>query len=316
MARIKAMLASEPVEMTLPLPPTAAVTFVTSRRILGLGLLVAANCLILGFAEWSLSFFLPLDGTTWTFFWVRLFSNMCEGVVIAQFLLIGFWCALAPERLVLRVLLGILVTAVLLLEIYGLFFWMLGSSLTYGVSAVQAGNYCGQAVIAFLLLRALRPWCGWRLSWDGAPRFPASRQFRILDLMAWTAAVATPLGLLQTLYGPQARGQAVYTIANFVTILPITIPLFRWAIHPERKTRWLIGLLLWGAVWPVCLVLLFNFGYLFYGGAGLPFWKDSLMMFAIWSTYYLPMVLVFTGNLLALGKIGLRPAAKSAPVTP
>jgi hypothetical protein len=62
-------------------------------------------------------------------------------------------------------------------------------------------------------------------------------------------------------------------------------------------------------------VLLFNFGYLFFGRAGLPFWKDSLMMFAVWSAYYLPMVLVFTGNVLVLGKIGLRPSAKSLPAS-
>ena len=63
-------------------------------------------------------------------------------------------------------------------------------------------------------------------------------------------------------------------------------------------------------------MLLFNLGYLFFGSAGLPFWKDSLKMFAIWSAYYLPMVLVFTGNMLALGKIGLRPVATSLPAGP
>jgi len=180
MARIKGMLASEPVEMTLPLHPAAVVTIVTPRRILGLALLVAANCLTLGCSEWSLSLFLPLDGTSWTLNWVRFLGNLCEGVVTAQFLLLGFWCALAPERLVLRVLLGILLTTVLLLEVYASFFWMVSSSLTYSVSAVQAGRYCGQAVIAFLLLRALRPWCGWRLAWDGVPRIPqkaASSEF-------------------------------------------------------------------------------------------------------------------------------------------
>ena len=64
----------------------------------------------------------------------------------------------------------------------------------------DAAKFCGQALITFLLVRALPPWCGWRLAWDGAPPIPHSRQFRILDLVAWTAAVAIPLGLLQTLY--------------------------------------------------------------------------------------------------------------------
>ena len=165
-------------------------------------------------------------------------------------------------------------------------------------------------------MRALRPWFGWRLAWDAAIRIPQSRQFRILDLLAWTTAVAIPLGLLQTLYGAAAPRLAIVTAVEFTRDLPVTIPILCWAIRPARKHRWSIALLLWGSLWPACLVLLFNFGYLFFGRAGLPFWKDSLMMFAIWSAYYLPLVLVFTGNMLALGKIGLRPVATSVPAGP
>jgi|GEM_PF-4936995 len=302
-------------EAVIMISPLAAISTMNRRQIFGLALLVAVNCLLLGLAELLLSLWLPLDGTKWTFFLVRLFSNGCEGIFTAQFLLIGFWCALAPERLVVRLLVGILLGG-LLLGIYFLFFGLATTSLTLSDLTEQAGKYCGLALIAFILVRALRPWFGWRLAWDAAIRIPQSRQFRILDLLAWTTAVAIPPGLLQTLYGAAAPWLAIVTAVEFTRDLPVTIPILCWAICPARKHHWLIALLLWGSLWPACLVLLCNIGFLFFGRAGLPFWKDSLMMFLIWSAYYLPMVLVFTGNMLALGKIGLRPVAKSAPAGP
>lgn len=295
--------------------PLAAGATMNRRRIAGLGLLVAVNCLLFGLVEWSLPLWLPLITTSsLPGFWMQLLGNFCEGILVAQFLLIGFWCALAPERLVVRLLAGVL-SAGLLMGIHFRFFWT--NSVWQSVAADEAGKYCGLALIAFLLLRALRPWCGWRLAWDAAPRNPESRQFRILDLLAWTTAVAVPLGLLQTLFGGAAPRLAILTALTFAMGLPATIPILYWALHSTRKSRWLIGLLLWGTLWPACIVILVNgFMYLTSGRAGLLFWKDSLLLLAIWSAYFLPMVLVVTGNMLALGKTGLRPVAKSAPTGP
>ena len=300
-----ATLAHDAIAMTTQ-PPTG-ITILNRHRLLGLTLLVAANCLLLVLAGWSLSFWVPLDGTAWTGFWMRLFNNVYEGVFTAQFLLIGFWCALAPERLVWRLVVGI-VLAGLLLGVNFLFVWMVNPTYIFEVAADQAGKYCGQALIAFLLLRALRPWFGWRLAWEQTPHLPQSRQFRILDLLAWTTAVAVPLGVLQTLYGVKAPRLAIVTAVTFLTYLPVTIPAFRWAIHPARKSRWLIALLLWAPLWAACLVLAVNGGYLFFGNTGLPAWRESLMLLAVWSAWYLPLVLVWISNVLALATIGLRPA--------
>lgn len=281
-------------------------------RVFRLVLLVVVNGLLFGLVEWSLPLWLPLIRTSsFPNAWMQLLSNLCEGLLVAQFLFIGFWCALAPERLVVRLLAGVLFAG-LLMGIHFRFFWT--NSVWQSVAADEAGKYCGLALIAFLLLRALRPWCGWRLAWDAAPRQHESRQFRILDLLAWTTAVAVPLGLLQTLYGAAAPRLAILTALTFAAALPVTIPICYWATHPARNYHWLIGLLLWGLLWSACIVMLVNgFMYLRAGRAGLPFWKESLLLFAIWSAYYLPLILVFTGNVLVLGKIGLRPSSKSLP---
>ncbi|MGI8977688.1 MAG: hypothetical protein ACR2FY_00535 [Pirellulaceae bacterium] len=282
------------------------ITNMNRHQLLRLTLLIAANCLLLGLAS-SLGFlWMSLKGSPW----INSLSNVCEGVLTAQFLLIGFWCALAPERLVWRLLTGI-VLAGLLLGINFPFVGMVNPTYAFDFAADQSGKYCGLALITFLVLRALRPWFGWRLAWKGTPPLPRSRQFRIIDLLAWTTAVAVPLGLLQTLYGGQAPQLALLTVVTFVVYLPITIPAFRWAIHPARKSRWLIALLLWGPLWPACGILAINGGYLFFGNTGLPSWRGSLMQLAIWSAFYLPLVVVWVSNVLALRKIGLRAAAKS-----
>ena len=108
-----------------------------------------------------------------------------------------------------------------------------------------------------------------------------------------------------------AEGKVYGVVATFITYLPITIPAFRWAIHPARKSRWLIALLLWAPLWAACLVLAVNGGYLFFGNTGLPAWRGSLMQLAIWSAFYLPLVLVLASNVLVLERMGLRPVAKS-----
>ncbi|MBC7855837.1 MAG: hypothetical protein IAF94_20610 [Pirellulaceae bacterium] len=282
------------------------------HRLLGLALLIGANCLLLGLAE-MLLLWLPPDGTAWRGFWFNLFNNVYEGVFTAQFFLIGFWCALAPERLVWRLLSGIVLTG-LLLGIYFLYLWTVNPTEIFEVAVEQAGNYCGLALVAFLLLRALRPWFGWRLAWEGTPHRSRSRQFRILDLLAWPAAVAVPLGLLQTLYGGQAARLALVTAAAFAFYLPLTIPALCWAVRP-RKFRWLAALLLWGFLWAACLVLLANCGALLFGNTGLLAWRESLMGLVSLSACYLPLVLVWVCNVLALRKLGLRPIAKSSPIT-
>jgi hypothetical protein len=289
------------------------------RRFLGLTLLLAGNAILLGLAEWSLSFWLPLDGTTATFNGMRLLSNLYDGIVVAQVLLLGFWCALAPERLLVRLIAGLLLVGLLLAEIYGLYFWLVSHHLTQEVNATDAGRYLGLALLTFLLLRVVRPWCRWRLAWIESQLPAQSRQFRIIDLMTWTTAVAVPLGLLQTFYGSQAVMVVLLTTFTFLQSLPVTLPTFRWAVHPARKPRWLLALLVWGVAWPG-LMMVTNGGYIVFANsrwAALGFhWREVLFLFAVSTAYYVPLVLVPVVNLSLLAKIGLRPASVAWTANP
>lgn len=301
------MLPHEPVAMTTP-PPASTVT--ARNRMLGLALLVATNCLLLALSEWALAESHPGNWTYWNTLPYGFFGHLVPWMVTAQFLFIGFWCALAPERLVVRFVVGVLLAG-LLLGVRSLGYLMGDLGPMSMVLPQEAGMYCGQALIVFLLLRALRPWCGWRLAWEGTPRADQSRQFRILDLFAWTAAVAIPLGLVQTIYGQQAPQQALDAAMTLISTLPVMIPVLRWAIHPARKRHWLIGAIIWPFAWTAVVIVAPNptpYILFWINGAGLPasFWKWEFITFAFWSADYLTLVLVSVGNVWALEKIGLR----------
>jgi hypothetical protein len=291
----------------------------SSRRFLGVALLLVANAILLGLAEWLFSFWLPLDGTTAAYRGVVLLSNLCDGIVTAQVLLLGFWCALAPERLLVRVVAGLSLAGLLMAEIYGLYFWMANNHLTQEVNTTDAAKYSGLALLSLLLLRALRPWCRWRLAWIESEPPAYSRQFRIIDLMTWTAAVAIPLGLLQTFYGSQSLFIVLLITLAFLQTLPVTLPTFRWAIHPARNLRWLLAVLVWGVAWPGLLMVAFG-GFVVIANsrwAALAFaWREILFMFAVWAAYYVPLVLVLVVNLSLLTKIGLRPVTVARTANP
>jgi hypothetical protein len=282
-------------------------TIMMNRRLLGLALLIGANCLVATLAEWSSS--LPVQGSTIDWLLFSLFY-LRDAIFTAQFLLLGFWTALASDKLLTRLLAGLTLTGISL-GIYFVFFWIAGGTQP-GDPMDQVVKYCGLALISLLVLRGLRPWYGWRLVWEGSPDTPQSRQYRILDLLAWTAAVAIPLGVLQTLYGSEADVWAIVPALTFLSILPITIPSFCWAVRPHRTYRRLIILLLWTAIWPVFLWLLFNaYFYVFTGRGGWDFLMMTLLQIPYWSAYYLPLVLLLIGNVLALRRIGLQPVGRT-----
>ena len=92
-----------------------------------MALLIATNCLLLGLAKWGLTFCLPLDGTSWTFYGMRFFSNLCDGMLTAHFFSSGSGAASLPERLVVRLVTGILLGG-LFLGMYALFFGWLATA--------------------------------------------------------------------------------------------------------------------------------------------------------------------------------------------
>jgi hypothetical protein len=286
---------------------------INRRRYLCLALLVGVNSLVAIIAEGGLALSSFEDSP---FYWVPLYY-LCDAIFTAQFLFLGFWAALASDRLIVRLVVGLSLAGVSI-GIYFLFFWIAGETLPLPTDPTKdAAKYCGLGLISFLLLRALRPWRGWRLVWAGSPHLPQSRQFRILDLLIWTAAVAIPLGLLQAVYGSETEVGALALAMTFVSLLPITIPSCRWAVRPQRTYRPLIALLLWTAIWPFCLALLFiAYSYLFTGSVGPEILMGMTLQVPIWLAYYLPLVLLLTGNVLALQRIGLRTVSRTAPKGP
>ncbi|HZN34643.1 MAG TPA: hypothetical protein VFB80_12535, partial [Pirellulaceae bacterium] len=78
---------------------------------IGLALLILANGVVLGVVAYVLSTWVRLIGLVTAPFWIRLLNSLFDGVLTAQLLLIGLWCALAPERLVQRLLVGIVLAA-------------------------------------------------------------------------------------------------------------------------------------------------------------------------------------------------------------
>src|SRR5262245_8111276 len=217
-----------------------------TSRLLGCLLLLALNCLVLGLATALIHASMPMDGTRWRMIGVRTGINLCDAILSAQMLFLGYWGALGTERLPVRMGIVIVATAAL----FGVslcFYATLKEHFDPDFFPYELGKYAALAVIAWLLLRALRPWRGWRLSWGEVPIQPANRQFRILDLLAWTAAIAFPLGMIRTVFADRSAGFLVESLAPFLFALPIAIPCFCWATWgTARRRRWLWWLVLYG----------------------------------------------------------------------
>ena len=226
-------------------------------------------------------------------------ENLLLGVITAQFLFLGFWGALAPERSSVRIAVVALLFGLLLSACF-IVVWLsnMPAVLIFGV---EAGKCCGLSVISLLLLRALRPWCGWRLGWRDSPPEERNRRYSILDLMTWTAAVAIPLGIAQSLFGQQRLWLLSTVLFIFSTALPVSLPAFWWAVNADRRRRWLACLLIWSLLGPFVVAV----GWYQMSALRSPF-HQYLMMGIVWSAFYAPLVLVWVGNVLALQQVGLR----------
>ena len=264
-------------------------------RLLWLLLLIGANCLLLGIAEEF--FHSARHGTRWTIIIkTQILGSVVEGVLTAQMLLLGWWGALGVERLPVRMLIVIGVTAALF-AICLVYYATITEGFDSEFFPYELGRFAALAVITWLLLRALRPWLGWRISWNESSPQASSRRFRILDLLAWTAAIAFPLGMMRTAFADHSFRFLKDTLAAFAFALPVAVPCLLWARGEGRERRkwlWLAaGALFLVSLWPAVFG-----GYLFPG-------TIPLMMLST-SIYYLVMLVTLLGNVLWMERLGLR----------
>jgi hypothetical protein len=162
-------------------------------------------------------------------------------------------------------------------------------------------------ILSCLLLRGLRSWRGWRLQWDDSPPKVASRQFGIVHLLAWTAAIAFPLGMLQTVFLHRRQSLVLEVLIMFAWSLPVSVPAFCWAIRQGKARRtwaWIsITTIALVSAWPV---LFFGYFYFTAGRAALPPWWAFPLLMAKNFTTFMVMFLVLAGNTLWMERLGLR----------
>lgn len=293
----------------------------TPARVCGLAGLVVVNLLVLGLLLFLVDICLPSlrSATSGTLMLQWAYGNV-ESVLIGQMLILGYVVALGgaplPVRLILASVCVGLVYGILLLNRVGTSdvsefgFW---TPLDYWA------EYGGQVVVACLLLRGLRSWGGWCLQWnDSSPRV-ASWQFSIVHLLAWTTAIAFPLGILQTVFAHRRWELVVEVLIKFAWSLPVSIPAFCWAIRPgspRQKWLWLttIGVAILSA-WPIAF---FGYVYVTNGRGALPPWWIFPLVMAMTFTYFMTLLLVLIGNVLWMERLGLivrKPVARSGGAT-
>lgn len=282
-------------------------------RICGLGGLIVANLFLLGLflaaVDLCVVQMLP-DLRTFPYAGQILswLDHNAESILIGQMFMLGWIVALGgaflPVRLVAASigvgLMVVLINAsrILVPSNYETGQWLLIDTLA---------KYGGVVVVTSLLLRAVRPWRGWRLDWVDSPPRVASRQFGIVHLLGWTAAVAFPLGMLQTVFFHRRWGLVTEVLELFVGSLPVAIPAFCWSIRPgksRRKWLWIaLGLSALFSLWPA---LLFGSIYIYSGWGALPPWWVLPLKSCESFSYFALMLLVLCGNILWMERLGLK----------
>ncbi len=284
----------------------------TPARICGLVGLVAANvlllCLLLGAVDLCLPQVLPiLRGSMYANLILGWLDHNAESILVGQMLVLGLVVALGGASLPVRLIVGSVGVGLLVVLINGNRMLVTTPETRYWFPLDEMAKYGGVVVVASLLLRALRPWRGWRLDWIDSPPRVASRQFGIVHLLGWTAAIAFPLGMLQTVFFHRRLGLVTEVLLLFVWSFPVAIPAFCWTIRQGKSRRkWLwaaLGMSVLFSLWPA---LLFGSIYIYSGrGALPPWWVLPLKSCESFSCLAL-MLLVLCGNVLSMERLGLR----------
>jgi hypothetical protein len=293
----------------------------TPARICGLVGLLAANvlvlCVLLGAVDLCLPQVLPiLIASKYFNVIMSWLDHSAESILVGQMLMLGLIVALGGSSLPVRLVVGSLGVGLVVVLINGNRMLVAPPETRYWVPLDEMAKYGGVVVVTSLLLRAVRPWRGWRLDWVDSPPRIASRQFGIIHLLGWTAAIAFPLGMLQTVFFHRRLGLVTEVLLLFAWSLPVAIPAFCWTIRQgknRRKWLWIsLGMSALFSLWPA---LLFGSIYIYSGrGALPPWWVLPLKSCESFSCFALTL-LVLCGNVLWMEKLGLR-IRKPIPSTP
>ena len=230
--------------------------------------------------------------------------SLTTSVPVSALLLVACHGALSESRLYVRMVVMAVGAGLVLAAFF------LGGALIPGITIgdIPGGfkSLLGPAVCLFVALLPFRQMLGWRFVWLPCDsRASRQRSFRVLDLWAWMAAIAIPLGVTQSIYGSRTGVYLLMALKELAGLLFVLVPCL-WLAGTARSRRFwtpvIIGLV---AVFAVCATAIYLAFYFAMKGPPLA-WFQYLLALEEPLLFNLAAAAIFLGNLVWLEALGLR----------
>ena len=273
-----------------------------NARALNLLILAAVNLLLIFLV--CAMFRLPSGGGFYQQLYFRAMVSLTTVVPATVMLVLACYGALGESHLASRMILMAAGTGLVFAAM------ICGGALIPGVTLGDfPGNlafWLGPAVCLFVALLPFRQLFGWRIVWLPCDSpFDTPPNFRVLHLWAWTAAIAVPLGMAQTIYGMETGVHLFMALKEFAGTLFVLVPCL-WLAGTTRSRRlWAPAIIGLAALFAVCASAFYLAIYFAMKGPPLA-WFQYVLWIEQPLLYNLAAATVLLGNLLWLEALGLR----------